>query len=122
MAGTTDLYANGCLVKKEWFMETIKTMLSSGPQLHSGLGRNPIICQPGLEDKKPDFQMLGDEFRMWGAEIDNLKVQEDKAKADSGGEHPHQIDEIQVRIESARDNLIRVFYSIRSEGQANTMK
>ncbi|MCB9069248.1 MAG: hypothetical protein H6629_15750 [Calditrichae bacterium] len=66
--------------------------------------------------------MLGDEFRMWGAEIDNLKVQEDKAKGGFRGEHPHQIDEIQVRIQSARDNLIRVFYSIRSEGQANTMK
>ncbi len=85
------------------------------PELLTDVSPHLIKHQPDLESHNPKIQLPGDEFRMWGAEIDSLRTQEGNARAESGGKLTHQIDDLNVKIETARDNLIRVFYSIRTK-------
>jgi len=68
-----------------------------------------------MEDKKSYLQHQADQLSKWGAEIDELKAKVDKTKAESKSDLIKQIDELRVKTETARDNLIRVFFSIRNQ-------
>ena len=87
-----------------------------------------FACRPGdsvnitinqrkylMEDKKSYLQLQADELQKWGFEIDELKTKADKTKAKTRSKLREQIDELRMKTESARDNLIKVFFSIRNQ-------
>jgi len=67
-----------------------------------------------MEDNKSYLQKQADQLSKWGNEIDELKVKVDKTKPESKRDLLRQIDELRVKAETARDNLIQVFFSIRN--------
>jgi len=68
-----------------------------------------------MEDKKSYLQKQVDQLRKWGAEIDELKANQDKTKTESKRGLLKQNVELRMKTEAARDNLIRVFFSIRNQ-------
>lgn len=68
-----------------------------------------------MEDKNSYLQLQADELKKWGVEIDELKAKADKTKAKTRSNLREQIYELRKKTESARDNLIKVFFSIRNQ-------
>jgi hypothetical protein len=68
-----------------------------------------------VEDNRSYLQALADELLKWGAEIDELKTQASKVEAESRRKHLNQVNELRVETEIARDNLIRVFLSLKNQ-------
>ena len=68
-----------------------------------------------MEDNKYYFQKMADELRKRGIEIDELRAKALKAKAGSSAKPVNQNDELPAKIETARDNLIQIFFSIRGQ-------
>ena len=71
-----------------------------------------------MEENEAYLQQQVDQLRKWGSEIDELKTMLDQAKTDSRSELLKQIYEIRLKTEAARDNLIRIFFSIRNQGHS----
>jgi hypothetical protein len=67
-----------------------------------------------MEDKESYLQKLAVQLSKWGTEIDELKAKVGKTKTESKSDLLKQIDELRVRTETARENLIQVFISIRN--------
>ena len=68
-----------------------------------------------MEDKKSDLQLQVDELQKWGIEIDELKAKADKTKAKTRSKLREQTDELRMETETARENLIKVFFSIKNQ-------
>jgi hypothetical protein len=68
-----------------------------------------------MEDKKSHLQKQADQLRKLGSEIDELKANKDKIKAESKRGLLKQNGELRMKTEAARDNLIQVFFSIRNQ-------
>jgi tetrahydromethanopterin S-methyltransferase subunit G len=68
-----------------------------------------------LEDNKYYSLNDADELRKWGNEIDELQARVNKTKTRFGMKPVNRLDELSAKIESARDNLIQTFYSLRSQ-------
>jgi ribosomal 50S subunit-associated protein YjgA (DUF615 family) len=68
-----------------------------------------------MEDKKSQLQKQADQLLKLGIEIDELKAKAIKTKVASRAEPVNQIDELHDKIETARDNLIQIYFSIRSQ-------
>ncbi len=68
-----------------------------------------------MEDKKSQLQKQADQLRKLGVEIDELKAKANKTIIASRAEPVNQIDELHTKIETAQDNLIQLYFSIRSQ-------
>ena len=68
-----------------------------------------------MEDQKSQLQKQADQLLKLGVEIDELKAKANKTKVASRAEPVNQIDELHDKIETARDNLIQIYFSIRSQ-------
>jgi hypothetical protein len=68
-----------------------------------------------MEDNQSYLPEQADQLRKWSAEIDELKANQDKTKAESKRALRKQQGELRMKIETARDNLIRVFFAIRNQ-------
>ena len=68
-----------------------------------------------MEDKKSFLRKQAEQLRKWGAEIEELKANKAKIKAESKRELLKQNVELYMKTEAARDNLIQVFFSIRDQ-------
>ena len=71
-----------------------------------------------MEDKNSNLQQQADELHKWGVEIDELNAKSYKTKTETRSKLHKQMDELRVRTETARDNLIKVFLSIRNKDQS----
>jgi len=71
-----------------------------------------------LEDKNSDLQQQADELRKWGVEIDELNAKSYKTKTETKSKFLRQMGELRVKTETARDNLIKAFLSIRNKDQS----
>jgi septal ring factor EnvC (AmiA/AmiB activator) len=65
-----------------------------------------------------NLQQQADELHKWGVEIDELNAKSYKTKTETRSKLHKQMDELRVRTETARDNLIKVFLSIRNKDQS----
>jgi hypothetical protein len=68
-----------------------------------------------LEDEENFALNDAEELRKWGNEIEELRVRVNTIKAGSRVKSVNRLDELRVKIENARDNLIHTFYSLRSQ-------
>jgi hypothetical protein len=68
-----------------------------------------------MEDKKSYLQKQAVQLRKWGTEIDELKANQDKIETESKRGLFKQNVELRMKTETARDNLVRVFFLIRKQ-------
>ncbi|MHC4639570.1 MAG: hypothetical protein ACYTBV_19040 [Planctomycetota bacterium] len=68
-----------------------------------------------MDDKKYNIQNQADQFKMCSIEIDDLQAKVIKTKSGSRAESVGQINELNVKIETARDRLMQIFSSLRSQ-------
>jgi len=68
-----------------------------------------------MEDTKSFLQNLAYQLKMLSIEIDDLQAKVIKAKIESGAESVYQINELNLKIETARDRLMQTFFSLRSQ-------
>ena len=68
-----------------------------------------------MEDKRSSLQKQAEQLRKLGAEIDELKANKAMIKTKSRRGLLKQDVELRMKTESARDNLIQVFFSIRDQ-------
>ena len=68
-----------------------------------------------MENNKSYLQKQADLLSKWAAEIDELKAKVDKTKTEPQSDLLTKIDDLRMKTEAARDNLIQVFLSIRNQ-------
>jgi hypothetical protein len=65
-----------------------------------------------MEENEPYLQIQVNELRKRSAEIDELKAETVKAKAECRVE---QLDELRAKIQIARDHLVQAVFSLRND-------
>jgi len=66
-----------------------------------------------MEDKNFYLQKQAEELEKLGMEIDELKALVDKARVESKRVRIQQINELRLKTETAQDNLMQVFFSMK---------
>ena len=68
-----------------------------------------------MNGKKYNIQNQVDQMKNWSKKIDELQAKVIESKIGTSAEPPIHVNELHKMIETARDNLIQIFYSVRDQ-------